>query len=368
MAKPLSQEEIDVLLNAGDQPGGADARAPLARPSGAVLAEEDERVQPYNFKRPRLFSQDQMRILHYVHESFARDLSVYLSAQLRTIVDIGLSAVDQVLYSEFVMSSAPPSALYVQEAQGLGQKMVLEIDPRLIIYTIEKLFGGAGVFLDAPREVSQIEQRIMSKVMERALDELESAWEQAHDLKLREVAFESNAEFVQIIPAVEPAIVAAFDVTIYDQRSYINICYPYLLLEKMLGRAGMKQWISSSTAPAPARDRARYEETLRATSVELSAELGRARLPVADLLGLQEGDVVPLARGVKEPVEVYVNGRPKFKAAAGRSGKKRALRITAVAPMPAPDASGPEAPNGTASQAPPSPPPSHALSPSHADE
>lgn len=334
MAKPLSQQEIDVLLNAGD-PGEATLQAALAQASSAMLDEDDERVQPYNFKRPRLFSQDQMRVLHYVHESFARDLSVYLSAQLRTIVDIGLSAVDQVLYSEFVMASAPPSALYVQEAQDLQQKMVLEIDPRLIIYTIEKLFGGAGVFLDAPREVSQIEQRIMSKVMERALCELEKAWEQAHALKLREVAFESNAEFVQILPAVEPAIVASFDVTIHDQHSFINICYPYLLLEKLLGRAGMKQWISSSTTPAPPDARARYEETLRATSVEMSAELGRARLPVADLLGLEVGDVVPLDHEVTAPVQVYVNGRPKFKAAAGRSGRKRALRIVAAGPPPA---------------------------------
>jgi len=334
MSKPLSQEEIDVLLNEEVTPEPGDSGTASASEEAESRAWQDDEVQPYNFKRPRLFSQAQARILNYVHESFARDLSVYLSAQLRTIVDISLTAVDQVLYSEFVMSSAPPSALYVLEDENLGQKSIFEIDPRLVIYTIEKLFGGKGDFLDEAREISPIEQRIMSRVMQRAFRELENAWQKACDLSVEDVAFESNAEFVQIIPAAEPALVASFDVRIYDEPSFINICYPYLMLEKMLGRSGMKQWISSSTSAPPPEVRARYEESLRKTTVTLSAELGRAVLPVTELMQLQKGDVIPLDSDTSDALRVYVNDNPKFKAAAGRSGRHRALRITSVEPPP----------------------------------
>lgn len=328
MSKPLSQEEIDVLLDEAE--AGAKVE-PGARGGQQGGAERDSVAHPYNFKRPRLFSQAQNRVLNQVHESFARDLSVYLSAQLRTIVDISLTAVDQVLYSEFVMSSAPPSALYVLADHELDQRCVFEIDPRLVIYTIEKLMGGDGELKDESREVSPIEQRIMSRVMQRAYRELETAWHKAYELSVEEVAFESNAEFVQIIPAAEPALVASFDVQIYDEPSFVNICYPYLMLEKMLGRAGMEQWISSSTTTAPPEAREEYQETLRETEVTLTAELGRANLPVTELLRLQEGDVIPLDHKTADPVEVYVNGEKKFEAAAGRSGKERALQITAVA-------------------------------------
>lgn len=343
MAKPLSQEEIDILLNGGE--GGEEERhAQGAGTSGkrqaSGAASQGERIQPYNFKRPRLFSQAQMRVLNYVHESFARDLSVYLSAQLRTIVDISLTAVDQVMYSEFVMSSAPPSALYVLEERKLDHRCVFEIDPRLVIYTIEKLFGGSGELLERAREISPIEQRVMSRVMQRAFREMEKAWEQVHDMSVEEVAFEANAEFVQIIPAAEPAIVASFEVRIYDQPSFINICYPYLLLEKMLGRAGMEQWISSSTTPASAKVRKRYEEALRKTDVTMSAELGRAVLPITELMQLQEGDVIPLNSATTDPVRVYINNNLKFEAAAGRSGRHRALRINRVElPKPGSDLS-----------------------------
>jgi len=326
MAKPLSQEEIDILLEVRTQINETEDYdfADLE----SMVADADRRINRYNFKRPRLYAQDQMRVLHHVHEAFARDLSVYLSAQLRTIVDINLAAIDQVLYSDYVMSSAPPSAIYVVEEENLGQKIVFELDPQLVIFTIEKLFGGPGVFLQRPREVSQIERRIMSKVMRRAFRELEKAWHQVYEIKLNEVAFESNAEFVQIIPGVEPALVSTFEVVIYEQRSSINICYPYRLLERVLGRTGMKQWISSATTKVSPAVREVFESKVRTVDVELRAELGRARLPVSELKNLEIGDVIPLRQKVSECVRLFVGKQEKFKAVPGRSGRRMALEIT----------------------------------------
>lgn len=329
MAKQLSQEEIDALLQVRTQTPGAESYDQSTLES-LIKADAEERVHPYNFKRPRLFAQDQMRVLYHIHESFARDFSVYLSAQLRTIVDISLTAVDQVLYSEYVMSSAPPSALYVVAVEERKQQILFELDPRLVIFTIEKLFGGQGEFLNTPREVSQIEQRIMGKVMRRAYREIERSWQQVFPIHLKEVAFESNAEFVQIIPGVEPALVATFEVSVYDQHSYINVCYPYLLLERMLGRAGMKQWITSATSTVPVGVRSGYENTLRAITVEMRAELGRTRLPINELMQLQEGDVIPLERRANEPIRVFVGAKEKFTAKAGKAGKYRAVRVLEV--------------------------------------
>lgn len=331
MTKPLSQDEIDILLEVRNQLGTEDQESyDFDTLSSMMDQDAEKRVSPYNFKRPRLFSQDQMRLLNYVHDAFARDLSVYLSAQLRTIVDISLTAMDQVLYSEYVMSSAPPSALYVVEVINLQQQLVFELDPRLVIFTIEKLFGGPGTFIRKPREISQIERRIMSKVMGRAFQELEKSWRQIFTIELEEVAFESNAEFVQIIPGVEPALVGTFEVSIYEQHSFINICYPYILLERMLGRTGIKQWLSSTTSEVEESVRLRYEDALKSTEVELRAELGKATLPISDLMNLEVGDVIPLQQRVKEPIRVYVGDRETFRAMTGKAGKRRALKVLEV--------------------------------------
>ncbi len=325
MSKLLNQDEIDFLL--GGQEGVGEGGA--GGPDGAKRP-----VTPYNFKRPRLFSQDQTRVLQHVHELFARDVSVYLSSQLRTMVEVSLTAVDQVLYSEYVASSASPSALYVGEAEELGHRFIFELDPNFVVYTVEKLFGGAGRFLERPREVSQIEQRIMSRVIRGAFDELERAWRQAHELRLREVAFESTADFVQISPSMEPAIVGAFELRVQGHRSFVNVCYPYLLLERILGRTGMQRWASGSVTEVAPQVRSRYEDALRDVDVELRAELGRAHLSLHDVAALEEGDVIPLQRRTAEPIQVFINKQEKFRAAAGTAGKQRALRVLQVTAPP----------------------------------
>ena len=43
-------------------------------------------------------------------------------------------------------------------------------------------------------------------------------------------------------------------------------------------------------------------------SVALSLEVGRTRIPIRNLLQLNQGSVVELERGAGEPLDVYVNG------------------------------------------------------------
>lgn len=43
-------------------------------------------------------------------------------------------------------------------------------------------------------------------------------------------------------------------------------------------------------------------------SVTLSLEVGRARIPIRNLLQLNQGSVVELERAAGEPLDVYVNG------------------------------------------------------------
>ena len=52
MAKQLSQEEIDALLQVRTQTPGAESYDQDTLES-LIKADEEERVHPYNFKRPR---------------------------------------------------------------------------------------------------------------------------------------------------------------------------------------------------------------------------------------------------------------------------------------------------------------------------
>ena len=44
-------------------------------------------------------------------------------------------------------------------------------------------------------------------------------------------------------------------------------------------------------------------------SLRVSAEVGRAKMPAADVVSMPAGTIVPLDREPEEPADLYVNGR-----------------------------------------------------------
>jgi flagellar motor switch protein FliN/FliY len=55
-------------------------------------------------------------------------------------------------------------------------------------------------------------------------------------------------------------------------------------------------------------ERAEFEK-LRDVELDLSIELGRAEMPLADVMALEPGVVVPLDKRAGDPVDIVVNGR-----------------------------------------------------------
>jgi flagellar motor switch protein FliM len=110
----LSQEEVDALLKAVETGNFAEHTLEESDPHDDDSAVDDELpLSLYDFRRPDRVSKDQMRTLHNLHEGYARQFSTSLTNFLRTFVETDLVSVDQLTYSEFVMSISNPSCIYV---------------------------------------------------------------------------------------------------------------------------------------------------------------------------------------------------------------------------------------------------------------
>jgi flagellar motor switch protein FliM len=97
----LSQLEVESLLSAM----GTGVDAPVNEPPlKGTTSGGREKVTPYDFKRPERVGKEQMRALQTLHEGFGRNFGAALSALLRSIVEVKLTSVDQLTYSEFVFS------------------------------------------------------------------------------------------------------------------------------------------------------------------------------------------------------------------------------------------------------------------------
>ena len=162
---------------------------------------------------------------------------------------------------------------------GTQHQSVFELDPQIRhLYHRETVRWPRVTFLKKPRETSQIEQRIMGKVMTRAYEELELSWRQVAELKFRESSFESNAEFVQIIPGSEAAIV----VTFRGDRPRATLLHQYLLpvpLDGKHARSFRREKLDrhDDHRNDARRESRQYEESVQTVDVELCAELGQTQ-------------------------------------------------------------------------------------------
>ncbi len=317
MNKVLSQEEIETLLTS-DSTGREDA-------SGG--GENRRKVTLYDFKHPNLISKEQMRLLEHVHEGLVRNFSVYLSAQLRMIVDMRLLAVDQIMYSEFVMTITSPGAIYIGDLDEPHSQLILEISPQLAVFIVERLFGGQGSFISTIRPVSLIEQRIVRRVIDRMAVEISKNWEPIKRFNCSFVRFESNPEFVQIVPASEPVVVVSMEVNIHGNTTMINLCYPYMWISNVMSPLEIQEKILFGTPNITETERRLVNANLENTTLPVRAILGKSRITVRDFIEMREGDVIRLDAKVNEPRPVYVRNRCLYAATVGKRGGNYAFRI-----------------------------------------
>jgi flagellar motor switch protein FliN/FliY len=66
--------------------------------------------------------------------------------------------------------------------------------------------------------------------------------------------------------------------------------------------------------------------------VEISVEIGRARMTIGEAMSLAQGSVVALERMAGEPVDLLVNGRPVARGEVIAIDEQFGLRVTEVLP------------------------------------
>lgn len=322
----LSQAEVENLLSAMD---GDHDDSPIAVASASPSPlRPREKVTVYDFKRPERVGKEQMRALQTMHEGFGRNFGAALSAMLRTIVEVKLTSVDQLTYSEFVFSLENPTCFNLVNAKPLEGQLILDINPSIIFPIIDRLLGGTTEgAAPARRPLTEIELRLVSRITGLFLREMQHAWENVLVLELSVDRVESNPQLVQIIPANEVVILVSFELTVGDTRGMVNLCIPFNSIERISHKLSANSWVSYSKRPPTAESMQLISDRISEAPVGMVVELARTQITTADLIGLRVGDIIATEKDIQEPLIVFVEGRPKFSARPGQFKGRKAIEI-----------------------------------------
>lgn len=316
LADVLSQQEIDALLKALNS---GDLKA-------SDVEEKKEKVKIYDFKRAMRYSKEQLRGISRIHENFTRILTSYLSAQLRTYVQIEIELVDQVTYREFLAALPSKTIMNIFEVQPMEAKMVLEINPQVAYSILERLLGGQGRQVNDNGTLTEIETALIQKVFSRAFDMYPNVWENIENLTVKWEEIELNPQFIQIAAPNDTVILIALRTTIGEVTGRMTLCLPHLIVEPVLPKLATHQWYSTS-AKTNVSQQDKILNNLDAVQVPIIAELGRATLQVSDLVNLQVGDVIGIETG---KIKVRVDNFSRFLGNPGIQKGHYAIQIDQV--------------------------------------
>lgn len=324
MADILSQDEVDVLLNAVSS-GEVDVKG----------GESQEQFQPagetvfYDFRRPERVSKEQLKGLQTLFDAFARELNIVLPSFLRSVVRVDLNSIDQLTYDEFILSVSRPTSLAAIDMAPLEGNAVIEMNAGLAFPIVDRVLGGKGLSLTNPRELTEIEDRILHRVIEMMLQCWQRSWQQLIEFDLTITNQESDPLIMQIVAGSEMVILVGYHVYIGELMGTINVCIPLVVLNPILDQISQQAHYKRRMAADVSRDtRQQIVSRLKRVQAPLDVILGHATLSLGDVVELQVGDVITLDTDVNDPIPVELKGHKCFLAKSGRRRERSAIQIT----------------------------------------
>jgi len=315
----LSQHEIDALLSAISS-GEMDA-------DELKQEEQEKKVRVYDFKRALRFSKDQIRGITRIHENYARLLTTFFSAQLRTYVDISVASVDQIPYEEFIRSIPTITVLNIYSVEPLDGRIVLEVNPNIAYTLLDRLLGGKGSTVSNVDNLTEIETLLMSQLFEKSIGTLKEAWSSITEINPILEEFEVNPQFLQLVSPNETVVVVSLNTKVGETSGMINICIPHVVLEPIIPKLSVHYWMQT---PAKKRDPEAFEnisKNIESAILNLKTVLGESTISIEQFIKLMKDDIIVLDKSIDDSLILYANDEPKFYVQPGKVKNRLSVQV-----------------------------------------
>ncbi len=319
MEKILSQDEVDALLR-----GLSDGEIEGEKQN----ADEIDGIKTYDLTSQDRIIRGRMPTLEIINDRFARLHRVTLSAAMRKIVDITVVQTDMIKFGEFTRTLPVPTSLHILKMDPLRGHVLLVVESRLIFSLVDCLFGGTGKsrFKIEGRDFTSIEQRVIARVVQGVLCDLENAWKPVVPLNFQLTRSEVNPQFATIVAPTDLVVVVHFELELDQLIGKIILCLPYSTIEPI--RSRLYASFQSDQLEVDVEWLNRLRQRVMDLEVEVMVELGNGTIRGRDLMQLEVGDVVVLDKEIQSPLTVKIEGVPKLKARPGICRGNRAFQVT----------------------------------------
>ena len=318
MSDFLSQEEVDSLLKGVT--GEPDEVAAAPDPEGTV--------RPYNMGTQERIVRGRMPTMEILNERFARLFRITLYNLIRRTAEISVGPIRVLKFSEFLRNLPVPTNINIVQAKPLRGNGLFIFDPNLIFLIVDNMFGGDGRFHTRVegREFTQTEQRIIQQLLAAVFEAYNKAWQAVYALTFEFVRSEMNPQFANISTPNEVVVTTTFDIEFGGVGGAFHVLIPYSMIEPI------RELLYSTTQGDHTVVDQRWQRTLskqmQSAEIELTAVLGHAQIIFEQVLGMRNGDFIPLE--IADSITVLVDEVPVLQCKYGVFNNQYALKVDKI--------------------------------------
>ncbi len=318
MAEVLSQQEIDQLLN-NMKTGTGDSDSPIS----------DKEAVPFDFRLPNRISKNQLRTLKNIHENFAESFSSFLMSKLQSIININVISVDQIYYSEYVLSVSNPACLFIFDINKTDIKGILEFSPELALTLIDRLLGGNGDGSKSSKVITAIEQKVLYVVVEKIMQDLRKSWQIIDDFEYLVDRFEPDIDFAQITSQSESVLLITFEIFIGEQSYLMNLCFATFAFDTILAKLTSQNLSTIRPVKYQGGTSAKsiIMNHLNKTKLDVTINFGKAQISFKELMNLKKDDIVIIDKKVGDLAEIKIGKKHMFNGRIGNVNNHKAIKI-----------------------------------------
>jgi|GEM_PF-3016623 len=324
MDKSLSQDEVDALLQAV-RSGKVEESAPAPEPQ-AVHSRTS--ISSYDFRKPRLVSNDHVLGFKLIHAAFAKRMSGTVSSMLKVSLDAKTASVENISFNEFTAGMMNPTFVVTAGVSPHSGEIAIEISLPILFTLLDAMLGiPASAAAPESREPTAIEKSLAGGIVDIMLADLHEAWAGVSDMHFKTRTIESNPEFARVAAADALVLCATLDLRCGETAGTINICYPLDVILPVLSKVAAKFSGKKSAGTVSVDGREIMLRSLAAVPFEIKAHLGSGRIPTQQISRLKLGSVICLDSRTDDPIMVQIGAKPCYNGALCSSRSRVAVRV-----------------------------------------
>lgn len=327
MADVLSQSQIDALLNSFSSEG-TKAFEEIEEQA------KEQKVKNYDFKMPKKFTKEQLKVIDGIFENYSRVLSSYLTGLMRIFCKVEVLQIEEQLYYEF-NNALPDYVMMSMVNMGITDDDVMEtnsimqVSNQIAFTMMDRLMGGEGAYFEQNRDFTEIEVGLFTMVLTKMAGLLKEPWGTYIDINPVITTIETNARVMQSISPDEVVILVVLEMEIKDVKNTMTFCIPAMNLESIMSKFG-DRWSRTTKKLDPKKEKERRVSLLEAikdSELRIDAVLGETRLDLYDVLTMQVNDIIPLNVPIDSNINVKIGSNLWFDGKLGTKNNRKAVKI-----------------------------------------